>query len=245
MLSLNGLAKDFDGKRALGGVTLDVTQGSFTGIIGRSGAGKSTLLRLINRLIEPSAGTISHQGTDITRLKGRVLRAWRADAAMIFQQFNLVPRLDVLTNVLTGTLGRRSALSSFFKWFSADERRRAVKLLERFDLGESWAQAAGTLSGGQQQRVAIARAMMQQPKMILADEPIASLDVHNGKVVMDMLAAICREDGLTILCNLHDLDAAMTYCDRLIGLVAGSVVFDGPPAAFDAVARRAVYGDET
>lgn len=244
-LSLSGLTKEYDGKCALNGVTLDIPRGGFTGIIGRSGAGKSTLLRLINRLIEPTSGEITHDGIDVRALRGKALRAWRADAAMIFQQFNLVPRLDVLTNVLTGTLGRRPAFSSFFKWFSVEERRRAVALLERFDLGDTWAQAAGTLSGGQQQRVAIARAMMQAPKLILADEPIASLDVHNGKVVMDMLAAICRQDGLTIICNLHDLDAAMSYCDRLIGLAAGSVVFDGPPAAFDAAARRAVYGDET
>lgn len=244
-LSLRGLTKEFDGKRALDGVSLDFSHGAFAGVIGRSGAGKSTLLRLVNRLIEPTSGTITHDGISITRLRGKALRAWRADAAMIFQQFNLVPRLDVLTNVLTGTLGRRPAFSSFFKWSSADERKRAVALLERFDLGDTWAQAAGTLSGGQQQRVAIARAMMQAPKLILADEPIASLDVHNGKLVMDMLAAICRQDGISVICNLHDLDAAKTYCDRLIGLAAGSVVFDGPPAAFDAVARRAVYGDET
>lgn len=244
-LSLRGLTKEFDGKRALNGVSLDFSHGAFTGIVGRSGAGKSTLLRLINRLIEPTGGAIIHDGVDVRALRGRALRAWRADAAMIFQQFNLVPRLDVLTNVLTGTLGRRPAFSSFFKWFSAEERKQAVALLERFDLGETWAQAAGTLSGGQQQRVAIARAMMQTPKLILADEPIASLDVHNGKLVMDMLAAICRQDGISVICNLHDLDAAMTYCDRLIGLAAGSVVFDGPPAAFDAAARRAVYGDET
>ncbi len=245
MLSISGLSKDYEGSRALSGVSFDVAAGSFTGIIGRSGAGKSTLLRLINRLIEPTAGRILHEGHDITELRGKALRAWRADAAMIFQQFNLVPRLDVLTNVLTGRLGRRPAYSSFFKWFSADERRRAVGLLERFDLAGAWAQAAGTLSGGQQQRVAIARALMQSPKLLLADEPIASLDVHNGRVVMDALAAVRREDGLTVICNLHDLDAAKTYCDRLIGLASGAIVFDGPPAAFDAAARHAVYGDET
>jgi phosphonate transport system ATP-binding protein len=242
MLEIIGLTRRFGSVIAVDEVTLTVPDGQMVGIIGRSGAGKSTLLRLINRLIDPSSGRLAFDGRDIGALKGRALRAWRTDCAMIFQQFNLVQRLDVLTNVLVGRLNHRSTLSSLFKLFSAEERALAIRTLDRFDLAEAALQRADTLSGGQQQRVAIARALMQQPRIILADEPIASLDPRNGKVVMDALRRINREDGLTVLCNLHTLDTARQYCDRIVGMRAGRVVFDGTPAQLTPAIVRDIYG---
>jgi phosphonate transport system ATP-binding protein len=242
MLEITGLTRRFGSVTAVDDVTLAVPDGQMVGIIGRSGAGKSTLLRLINRLIDPSSGRLAFDGRDIGALKGRALRGWRTDCAMIFQQFNLVQRLDVLTNVLVGRLNHRSTLSSLFKLFSAEERALAIRTLDRFDLAEAALQRADTLSGGQQQRVAIARALMQQPRIILADEPIASLDPRNGKVVMDALRRINREDGLTVLCNLHTLDTARQYCDRIVGMRAGRVVFDGVPAQLTAAMVRDIYG---
>ncbi|MCS6854676.1 MAG: phosphonate ABC transporter ATP-binding protein [Elioraea sp.] len=242
MLELIGLTRRFGQVTAVDAVTLAIPQGQMVGIIGRSGAGKSTLLRLINRLVEPSQGRVVFEGRDITALRGRALRDWRTDCAMIFQQFNLVQRLDVLTNVLIGRLNHRGTLSSLFKLFSAEERALAVRTLDRFDLAEAALQRADTLSGGQQQRVAIARALMQEPRVILADEPIASLDPRNGKVVMDALRRVNREDGLTVLCNLHTLDTARQYCDRIIGMSRGRVVFDGVPAQLTAEMVRDIYG---
>ncbi len=242
MLEITGLTRRFGSVIAVDDVTLAVPNGQMVGIIGRSGAGKSTLLRLINRLIDPSAGRLVFEGRDVGALTGRALRNWRTDCAMIFQQFNLVQRLDVLTNVLVGRLNHRSTLSSLFKMFSAEERALAIRTLDRFDLAEAALQRADTLSGGQQQRVAIARALMQQPRIILADEPIASLDPRNGKVVMDALRRINREDGLTVLCNLHTLDTARQYCDRIVGMRAGRVVFDGVPAQLTAAMVRDIYG---
>jgi phosphonate transport system ATP-binding protein len=242
MLEITGLTRRFGSVTAVDDVTLAVPNGQMVGIIGRSGAGKSTLLRLINRLIDPSAGRLVFEGRDVGALTGRALRDWRTDCAMIFQQFNLVQRLDVLTNVLVGRLNHRSTLSSLFKLFRAEERALAIRTLDRFDLAEAALQRADTLSGGQQQRVAIARALMQEPRIILADEPIASLDPRNGKVVMDALRRINREDGLTVLCNLHTLDTARQYCDRIVGMRAGRVVFDGVPAQLTAAMVRDIYG---
>jgi phosphonate transport system ATP-binding protein len=230
-LRLSGLTRRFGDVVAVDGVTLDIPHGQFVGIIGRSGAGKSTLLRLINRLIEPDAGRIRHGETDVTALRGRALRQWRARAAMIFQQFNLIPRLDVLTNVLIGRLNRRRTLPSLLGLFSAAERAEALLTLERFGLAEVALQRAETLSGGQQQRVAICRALLQEPWLVLADEPIASLDPHNARVVMQALQQVNRQDGLTVLANLHHLDAVRAWCDRVVALHAGRLVFDGPPTA--------------
>ena len=242
MLEITGLTRRFGTVTAVDAVTLAIPRGQMVGIIGRSGAGKSTLLRLINRLIEPSGGRIVFEGRDIAALRGQALRDWRTDCAMIFQQFNLVQRLDVLTNVLVGRLNHRGTLTSLLKLFRAEERAAAIRTLDRFDLAEAALQRADTLSGGQQQRVAIARALMQEPRLILADEPIASLDPRNGKVVMDALRRINREDGLTVLCNLHTLDTARQYCDRIVGMRAGRVVFDGTPAQLTAAMVRDVYG---
>jgi phosphonate transport system ATP-binding protein len=242
MLEIIGLTRRFGTVTAVDAVTLAIPRGQMVGIIGRSGAGKSTLLRLINRLVEPSEGRIVFEGRDVSALRGRALRDWRTNCAMIFQQFNLVQRLDVLTNVLVGRLNHRGTLTSLLKLFTAEERAAAIRTLDRFDLAEAALQRADTLSGGQQQRVAIARALMQEPRLILADEPIASLDPRNGKVVMDALRRINREDGLTVLCNLHTLDTARQYCDRIIGMRAGRVVFDGIPARLTAPIVRDIYG---
>jgi phosphonate transport system ATP-binding protein len=242
MLRIAGLSRRFGTKLAVDGVTLDVPPGQMLGIIGRSGAGKSTLLRMVNRLQEPSAGVIRFGDLDVTALRGRALRAWRARCAMIFQQFNLIPRLDVLTNVLVGRLHRRSTFSSLLGLFTAQERAEALAVLDRFDLLETALLRAGQISGGQQQRVAICRALMQRPRLILADEPIASLDPRNAQVVMDALRRINREDGLTVLCNLHHLDTARAYCDRIVAMRDGRFVFDGPPDALTAQKVREVYG---
>jgi phosphonate transport system ATP-binding protein len=227
-------------------VSLTIPDGEMVGIIGRSGAGKSTLLRMVNRLTEPSEGAILHDGVEVTKLRGKALREWRTRCAMIFQQFNLVQRLDVLTNVLVGRLNHRpgfmGTLTSLFLRFSPEERAMALAALDRFDLADQALQRADTLSGGQQQRVAIARALLQEPRMILADEPIASLDPRNAQVVMDALRDVNRRDGLTVLVNLHHLDTARRYCDRIVAMQAGKVVFDGPPAALTGERVRDIYG---
>ncbi len=242
MLEITGVSKSFGQITAVKGVNLEIPEGQMVGIIGRSGAGKSTLLRLLNRLLEPSKGAIRCGGREVTALRGRDLLAWRADCAMIFQQFNLVNRLDVLTNVLIGRINRHGTLSSLMKRFSAAERALAIAALDRLDLADQALQRADTLSGGQQQRVAIARAMLQDPKLILADEPIASLDPRNATRVMDALKTINQEDGITVICNLHTLDTARSYCDRIVGMAGGAVVFDGRPEALTQAAVREVYG---
>jgi phosphonate transport system ATP-binding protein len=246
MLEIQNLTRRFGARAAVDGVTLSVPDGQMVGIIGRSGAGKSTLLRMVNRLTEPSAGRILHDGIDVTALRGKALRDWRTRCAMIFQQFNLVQRLDVLTNVLVGRLNHRpgpwGTLTSLFLRFSPEERALALDALDRFDLAEQALQRADTLSGGQQQRVAIARAMLQEPRLLLADEPIASLDPRNARVVMEALRDVNRRDGLTVLVNLHHLDTARRYCDRIVAMQAGRIVFDGAPAALDAGQVHAIYG---
>ena len=240
-LRIKNLKKKFKDTVAINGVNLEIEEGKITGIIGRSGSGKSTLLRMINRLIEPTEGTIEFNDTIITDIKGKALRKWRSECAMIFQQFNLVDRLDVLTNVLIGSLGRNYSFLNLFGYFSKEERINALRNLNRFELTEKSLQRSGTLSGGQQQRVAIARALMQKPKILLADEPISSLDPKNSKRVMDDMLKINREDGITIICNLHSLEIAKKYCDRLIGLSEGEVVFDGKPNELTADISKKLY----
>jgi phosphonate transport system ATP-binding protein len=213
--------------------------------VGRSGAGKSTLLRLINRLADPSTGRVLHDGTDVTALSGQALREWRSRCAMIFQQFNLVGRLDVLTNVLMGRLAKVSTTSSVLRLWSQEDKAMALSVLEQFDIGQLAAQRAESLSGGQQQRVAIARALVQEPSIILADEPIASLDPRNTKVVMDALLRINKHYGLTVICNLHSLDIARDYCTRLVGMAAGRIVFDGTPDTLTNDVARDLYGLES
>ncbi|HVW92522.1 MAG TPA: phosphonate ABC transporter ATP-binding protein [Devosia sp.] len=244
MLKLSAVTRRFGSSTAVDGVDLEIGKGQIIGVIGRSGAGKSTLLRLVNRLIDPTEGHIEFEGLDVTQLKGKELRLWRARCAMIFQQFNLVNRLDVLTNVLVGRVATSATLPLMFRQFSAEQRLMAAKALDRLNLLPQALQRADTLSGGQQQRVAIARALVQQPDIVLADEPIASLDPHNARLVMEALRTINREDGITVICNLHTLDAARAYCDRIIGLAKGSVVFDGRPEALTEDSLQRIYGGD-
>lgn len=244
MLVIEGVSRRFGANAAVSDVSLSVPPGSFVGVIGRSGAGKSTLLRMVNRLVDPSEGRILHEGVEVSALKGAALRAWRARCAMIFQQFNLVGRLDVMTNVLTGRLNHVSTARSLCRMWSEIDRAIALSALEQFDIAELAAERAENLSGGQQQRVAIARALVQEPDIILADEPIASLDPRNTRVVMDALLRINKHYGITVICNLHSLDIARSYCDRLIGMAAGRVVFDGAPAKLTDDVARELYGLE-
>ncbi|MDA0339523.1 MAG: phosphonate ABC transporter ATP-binding protein [Proteobacteria bacterium] len=241
-LTLTSLSRSFGETKAVDNVSLTINPGQFVGVIGRSGAGKSTMLRLINRLIEPTSGSVSFDGTEITALKGKALRDWRRSCAMIFQQFNLVDRLDVLTNVLIGRLAEHGFLSSMAMQFSDAERTMAIEALDRLGLVPQALQRAGTLSGGQQQRVAIAKALVQQPKIMLADEPIASLDPANATLVMDGLKRINTDDGITVLVNLHTLDTARAYCDRIIAMRAGRVMFDGTARQLTDDVVRDIYG---
>jgi phosphonate transport system ATP-binding protein len=241
MLRISNVTRRFGDKLAVNDVTLEIPQGQMVGIIGRSGAGKSTLLRMINRLNDVSTGYIDYDGKRVSELHGSALRSWQRDCAMIFQQFNLVPRLDVITNVMLGRLNGRNPVANLLQIFTAEEQYEALKALERLDIAQTAMQWAQTLSGGQQQRVAIARALMQSPKMILADEPIASLDPRNAQIVMDSLRDINAE-GITVITNLHTLDTARAYCERIVGMSQGKVVFDGTPAELTTDVARQIYG---
>ena len=244
MLTLNALTKSFGKTTAVTDVSLTLEDGQMVGIIGRSGAGKSTLLRLLNRLSDPTSGEILFEGRDIARLRGRELRRWRSECAMIFQQFNLVGRMDVLSNVISGRLFDMPSWRAMAQVYTAEERALAIQALERLGMAETALQRAETLSGGQQQRVAIARALAQTPRVMLADEPIASLDPMNAQIVMDALHDINKTDGIAVLCNLHTLDTARKYCDRIIGMMHGNVVFDGAPDRLTAGVVRDIYGAE-
>ncbi len=241
MLVVEGLTCRFGTIAAVDNASFSIAPGSFVGVIGRSGAGKSTLLRMINRLADPSEGRILFEGVDVTALRGRELRQWRARSAMIFQQFNLVGRLDVLTNVLMGRLAAVPTWRALTQLWPDQDKAIAMSALEQFDMASIAAQRADQLSGGQQQRVAIARALVQQPDIILADEPIASLDPRNTRIVMDALLRINKHFGITVVCNLHSLDLARSYCDRLIGMASGRIVFDGAPAALTDRTARELY----
>src|SRR5687767_6213521 len=242
MLKLANVTRRFGPKLAVDDVVLDIPTGQMVGIIGRSGAGKSTLLRMINRLTDASSGRIDCDGVDVLALKGRRVREWRARCAMVFQQFNLVPRLSVMTNVLMGRISYHATLPTLFMMFSPQDRAAAIQALGRLDMVSHGLHRADELSGGQQQRVAIARALVQEPKLLLAAEPIASLDLHNATIVMESLRRINREDGITVVSNLHLLQTAKDYCDRIIGMRKGCIVYDGAPASLSPVIAREIYG---
>lgn len=242
MLVISELTKTFGANTAVARANLQVDKPQMIGIIGRSGAGKSTLLRMLNRLTDSSSGQILFQGRDVTALRGAARRGWQAECAMIFQQFNLVPRMDVVSNVLHGTLNRRSTLSTMFNIFPQDDIVHAIDILDRLGIAEHAPKRAEALSGGQQQRVAIARALMQDPTIILADEPIASLDPMNAQLVMQALRDIHEQDGRMVIANLHTLDTARRYCDRVIGMRQGRIVFDGTPAQLTTGVARDIYG---
>ncbi|MBA3506739.1 MAG: phosphonate ABC transporter ATP-binding protein [Betaproteobacteria bacterium] len=247
MLTVERLTKSFGSLVAVDTVTFAVPTGQMVGIIGRSGAGKSTLLRMLNRLADASSGRILCDDVfgaeiDVCALKGRRLREWRARCAMVFQQFNLVPRLTVMANVLMGRISYSRTLPTLLMLFSAHDRTLAIRALQRLDMVSHGLYRADELSGGQQQRVAIARALVQVPKILLADEPIASLDLRNATIVMDSLRRINQEDGITVICNLHLLQTARDYCDRIIGMRKGTLVFDGPPSQLTEPIAREIYG---
>ena len=242
MLHVKNVTRLFGPKAAVDNISFSVDRSAFVGIIGRSGAGKSTFLRMMNRLTDATAGQIVFDGRNVLPLDGAAKRAWQSQCAMIFQQFNLVPRLDVASNVLHGILNRRSTLSTVFNLWPQADILRALSILDRLGIAEQAPKRAEALSGGQQQRVAIARALMQDPKVILADEPIASLDPMNAQVVMDTLRRIHDEDGRMVIANLHTLDTARRYCDRVIGMRDGRIVFDGTPDQLTTGVARDIYG---
>ena len=244
MLQINNVCKFFDQVKAVNEVSINVDKPEMIAIIGRSGAGKSTLLRTINRLTDASSGEILFQNQNILNLNKKDKLVWQKNCAMIFQQFNLVPRLDVLTNVMLGKLNEMSTIRASLKLFTSEERHAALNLLYKFCMIKTALQRAETLSGGQQQRVAICRAMMQEPKLILADEPIASLDPLNARLVMEALRKIHDEKKITVICNLHTLDTAKQYCDRIIGMQNGRVVFDDLPSKLTNKKAREIYGAE-
>lgn len=232
------------GVRALSGVDLEVREGEFLAVLGLSGSGKSTLLRCINRLIDPTEGRVWIFGEEVTALSGAALRRLRCQVAMIFQQFNLVRRQSVVTNVLSGALGRSRLLPSLILSFPQSERERALASLARVGLDDRAGSRADALSGGEQQRVAVARALMQEPRLILADEPVASLDPALRHSVMRHIEALNRNEGLTVICSLHDIDLIERYATRLVALRDGEVVWGGRPAEFDRDTFREIYGED-
>lgn len=252
ILEIRGLQTSYGSAPVLRGIDLDVEQGEFFGVIGMSGSGKSTLLRSINRLIKVEAGSIvvpaslldgrTGETLDILKLSASELRHVRRRIGMIFQQFNIVKRLSVIENVLSGGLGYQPAWRSALRIFSQEERRRALVNLKRVGLLDHAYKRADELSGGEQQRVAIARTLMQEPAIILADEPVSSLDPKLSRVVLDILKRVCREDGITAMVSLHTLDLTREYADRVVGLKEGRKVFDGATAELTDFLVDAVYG---
>lgn len=229
LLTFQNVSKTYNNvTKALQDVTFSVEEGEFVSIIGPSGAGKSTLLRCINRLVDPTEGTIVFDGQDVTKADKKTLRDIRTKTAMIFQHYNLVERLSVVENVLHGRLGQKSTISGMAGHYTEEEKREAFSILAEMGLEEQAYKRCDELSGGQKQRVGIARAIMQHPKLILCDEPIASLDPKSSKVIMDHLRTINRTKNITCLVNLHQVDVAMKYSARMIGVTAGRIVYDGP-----------------
>jgi len=253
ILEVKELRQSYHGSSpVLRGVSFRVDKGEFVGVIGVSGAGKSTLLRCINRLINATAGEIlvpsallsgetNGPPIDILKLNAGDLRALRRKIGMIFQQFNIVKRLSVIENVLSGGLGYQPAVTSVLRMFSREERRHALVNLKRVGLLEYAYKRADELSGGEQQRVAIARTLMQEPVIILADEPVSSLDPTLSRVVLDILKRVCREDGITAVVSLHALELTRLYADRVIGLKQGQIFFDGPTEKLTDAVVDSVY----
>lgn len=243
MLAIEHLTKIYpNGTVALNDISVEIPSGQFVSIIGLSGSGKSTLLRCINRLIEPTSGQIALDGVNITEATD--LRPLRRRIGMIFQHFNLVKRSTVLTNVLCGRMGYLSSSASLFRKFSRQDYEDAMACIKRVGLEGREHDRADMLSGGQQQRVGIARALMQRPDIILADEPVASLDPATAHSVLDHLEQMNKTDGMTVLCNLHFLSLARRYADRVIALKAGQIVFDGLPEDIDDDRFKQIYGED-
>ena len=245
MLKLEHLTKIYDdGTPALQDVSFEVPDGQFLIIIGLSGSGKSTLLRCINRLIEPTKGRVMWNDTDITAVNQEELRHIRRQIGMIFQHFNLVKRSKVIINVLAGRLGYTNPALSLFNYFSKADMELALKNLKRVGIADQAHKRADELSGGQQQRVGIARALMQNPELMLVDEPVSALDPATSHSIMRYLEELNKKDGVTILCSLHFLSLARTYADRIIALKDGRIVFDGSPKEIDDARFREIYGED-
>jgi phosphonate transport system ATP-binding protein len=245
MLEIKNLEKVYpNGHHALSNITFSVPQGEFLIVIGLSGSGKSTMLRCINRLHDPTSGEILFNGVDTAKLKGAALRKIRAEIGMIFQHFNLIPRKTVLENVLSGNLSRTGILSSILGIHSAETRALAQKYIEIVGLKGKEKNRADNLSGGQQQRVSIARALMQNPKILLADEPVASLDPATSHSVMQYLKKVNEELGVTVICNLHFLSLVRQYAHRVIALKHGKLIYDGKPLEISEEWFKTIYGED-
>jgi phosphonate transport system ATP-binding protein len=245
ILKVDNLHKVYtNGTHALKGVSFEVEEGEFLVVIGLSGSGKSTLLRCINRLIEPTSGTVNFMGKDIAHIKGEELRRAKAKIGMVFQQFNLIRRRSVLTNVLTGKLGSLGTFESLFEKYSDEVYKEAYNNLETVGISEKADIRADSLSGGQQQRVAIARSLMQNPALLLADEPVASLDPATSNSIMQYFEKINKERGTTVICNLHFLSLVRRYATRVIALKAGEIIYEGLPGEIDEAWFKTIYGEE-
>jgi phosphonate transport system ATP-binding protein len=245
MLSVEKLTKVYrTGDKALTDVSFNVPKGQVVGLIGPSGAGKSTLIRCVNRLVEPTSGSVRLNDLDITQLRTGELRRARRRIGMIFQEYALVERLTVMENVLSGRLGYVPFWRSFTRRFPPADIAKAFRLLDRVGLSAHADKRADALSGGQRQRVGIARALAQDPELLLVDEPTASLDPKTSRQIMRLIVEICRENGLPAIINIHDVVLAQQFTDRIIGLQAGRVVFDGPPAGLTEAVLTRIYGEE-
>jgi phosphonate transport system ATP-binding protein len=245
LLEVSHVMKTYDGARpALDDISFSVRRGEFVSVIGPSGAGKSTLLRCINRMVEVSNGEVRFEGASVGQLNRRDLKTVRSKIGMIFQHYNLVERLTVIENVLHGRLGSMSTLGGALGRYSRDEKRKAVELITMLGLEEQIYQRCDRLSGGQKQRVGIARALVQDPKMILCDEPIASLDPGSSKVIMEQLQRFSNEMHISLIVNLHQVDVALKYSDRILGVNKGRIVFDGGPGDLSPERIAEIYGTE-
>jgi phosphonate transport system ATP-binding protein len=246
VLSIQHLRKEYRaGEPVLKDITLDIAGASITAIIGPSGTGKSTLIRCINRLVVPTSGAIHFQGQDIAQLRGKALRQVRCHIGMVFQEYNLVERLSVMENILSGKLGVLPLWRPLLRKFQQADLDRAFDLLDAVGLDDSYAsRRADALSGGQRQRVGIARALMQQPALILADEPTSSLDPKTSVEIMELLQGVATRNGIPVLVNIHNVALARRYAKRIIGMSRGEVVFDGPPDALLDSDLNAIYGGE-
>src|SRR5512139_1390618 len=243
MLTLKNLDKSYvPGKPVLVDVNLEIAPRGITAIIGPSGTGKSTLIRCINRLVEPTGGAILFDGADLAQLSGRALRHARRHIGMVFQEYNLVERLTVMENLLSGRLGYVSAWRAWRRKFPAEDIRRAYELLDVVGLSGFANQRADALSGGQRQRVGIARAVMQEPKLLLADEPTSSLDPKTSVEIMELLAEVARSRNIPVLINMHDVELARRFADRIIGMAGGKIVFDGAPQYLTDSVLTSIYG---
>jgi phosphonate transport system ATP-binding protein len=245
-LEISHVVKSYDrAKPALNGISFSVKKGEFVAVIGPSGAGKSTLLRCINRMTEVSGGEVRFEGVSVGRLDRKELKRLRSKIGMIFQHYNLVDRLSVIENVLHGRLGSKSTLDGVLGRYSRDEKQQAMDVIGMLGLSEQVYQRCDRLSGGQKQRVGIGRALIQDPKMILCDEPIASLDPKASRIIMDHLKTFCRTMQITLIVNLHQVEIALKYCDRILGINNGRLVFDGGPDELSSERVSRIYGVET